>query len=173
MPAPFRAESYDLPVLATGQEPMTLTPVTPDEAAGLARQMASIPPWSTYGVNPGHLEGLFRGIAGGAATLALRRPGELAPLGVAVVRSPWLLGPYMQFLGLAPHVHGQGLGTRVLSWMQAEATSAGSRNIWICAAGFNEGAQRLYTRFGFKPVATLDDLIIDGVAEVLMRKRLQ
>ena len=173
MPAPFRAESYDLPALTPGQEPVTLTSVAPEEAGELATRMAAIPPWSTYGVNPAHLENLFQVTAGGAVALALRRPTVLAPVGVAVIRSPWLLGPYMQFLGLDPRYHGQGLGTRVLSWMEAEAKLAGARNLWICAAGFNAGAQRLYTRFGFQTVAALDDLIKDGVPEMLMRKQLK
>jgi diamine N-acetyltransferase len=172
MPA-FRADRYELPMFAAGQSPATLTPVAASEAAGLAARMAAIPPWSTYGVNPVLLENLFRGTAGGAVALAVRLPNVTLPVGVAVIRSPWLIGPYMQFLGLEPSVHGQGLGTRVLHWMEAEARRTGARNIWICAAGFNDGAQRLYHRFGFETVAALDDLIQDGVPELLMRKRLK
>jgi diamine N-acetyltransferase len=168
----FRADSYQLPVLKAGQPAAELSPVRPDEAAGLAARMCAIPPWSTYQVNAAHLESLFRVSAGGAVALAVRLPSTAEPVGVAVIRSPWLIGPYMQLLGLAPDVHGQGLGTRVLCWMEAEAKLANARNLWICAAGFNEGAQRLYERFGFVPVAALDDLIQNGVPEILMRKRL-
>ena len=174
MAAPaFRADRYQLPVLAAGQPQVELSPVGHDEAADLAARMAAMPPWSTYGVNPALLEGLFRGAAGGAVALALRVPDAAAPIGVAVIRWPWLIGPYMQFLGLDPRVHGQGLGTRVLAWMEAEARLASARNLWICAAGFNNGAQRLYSRFGFETVAALDDLIQDGVPEILMRKQLK
>lgn len=168
----FRADSYQLPVLNAGQPAAELSPVQPDEAAGLAARMCAIPPWSTYQVNPAHLESLFRVSAGGAMALAVRLADAPDPVGVAVIRSPWLIGPYMQFLGLDTSVHGQGLGTRILSWMEAEAKLANARNLWICAAGFNEGAQRLYQRFGFERVAALDDLIKDGVPEILMRKRL-
>jgi ribosomal protein S18 acetylase RimI-like enzyme len=168
----FHAERYQLPIRSVGQLAAALSPVRPDEAAGLASRMCAIPPWSTYQVNPAHLESLFRVSAGGAVALAVRLPNAHDPVGVAVIRSPWLIGPYMQFLGLDPGVHGQGLGTRILSWMEAEARLANARNLWICAAGFNEGAQRLYERFGFETVAALDDLIKDGVPEILMRKRL-
>jgi diamine N-acetyltransferase len=174
MAAPaFRAERYQLPLLAAGQPHVELSPVGDDEAADLAARMAAIPPWSTYGVNPAHLDALFRGTAGGVVALALRLPDSAPPMGVAVIRWPWLIGPYMQFLGLDPRVHGQGLGTRVLVWMEAEARLANARNLWICAAGFNNGAQRLYSRFGFEAVAALEDLIQEGVPEILMRKQLK
>jgi GNAT superfamily N-acetyltransferase len=168
----FRADQYWLPVLTPGQPAVELTPVRADEAAPLAAQMAAIPPWLAYGVNPVHLEALFRNSAGGAVALAMRIAATPDPVGVAVVRWPWLIGPYMQFLGIHDHYHGHGFGTRMLMWMEAEARLANARNLWICAAGFNDGAQRLYTRFGFETVAALDDLIKDGIPEMLMRKRL-
>jgi diamine N-acetyltransferase len=168
----FRADCYQLPGLVPEQVPVQLSPVRADEAADLATRMAAIPPWSTYLVKPAHLESLFRMSAGGAVALALRRSYLAAPLGVAVIRSPWLIGPYMQFLGLDPSAQGQGIGTRVLRWMEAEAKLVGARNLWICAAGFNADAQRLYHRNGFETVVALEDLIQDGVPEILMRKRL-
>jgi diamine N-acetyltransferase len=171
---PFRAAAYELPALRDGQTPLSLSPLTTDEAPDLARRLAVIPPWSTYGTSAGNLESLFLSpIGSGAFPFAVRSAGVLGPLGVAVIRWPWLVGPYMQFLGLDPRFQGRGIGTRVLAWMEAEARRIGARNLWICAAGFNPGALRLYERFGFDPVADLDDLIQDGVPEVLLRKRLQ
>ena len=170
--APFRADRYDLPTLAPEQATLLLMPVAASEAGPLAARMAAIPPWSTYGVSPAHLESLFRSTAGGVVALAVRRSDTTAPVGVVVIRSPWLIGPYVQFLGLDPVVQGQGLGRRMLHWLESEARQAGFRNLWICAAGFNEGAQRLYHHCGFETVAALDDLIQDGVPELLMRKKL-
>jgi diamine N-acetyltransferase len=169
----FRAERYQLPALSQGQTPAELSAVHPDEAPGLAAQFSDMPPWSTYAVAPAHLEGLFRVSAGGAVALAVRLPGTAHPVGVAVVRWPWLIGPYMQFLGLDQGVQAQGLGTRVLQWLEAEARLANTRNLWICAAGFNDRAQRLYTRFGFEVEAAIDGLVQDGIPEILMRKRLR
>jgi GNAT superfamily N-acetyltransferase len=166
----FRADRYELTAV-TGQSAIELSAVNQGEAADLAVRLSAIPPWSTYCVAPSQLERLFRS-ADGAIALAVRIPNRPAPVGIAVIRWPWLIGPYMQFLGLDPENHGQGLGSRVLHWMEAEAKLANARNMWICAAGFNDGAQRLYERFGFRTVAALDDLIRDGVPEILMRKRL-
>jgi GNAT superfamily N-acetyltransferase len=91
---------------------------------------------------------------------------------VAIIREPFLAGPYMQLLAVtAPH-RGRGVGTTVLSLMQDEAVSVGARNLWICTSDFNSGAERLYRRFGFEHVAVLDALMMPGIGEVLMRKRL-
>jgi diamine N-acetyltransferase len=168
----FRAETYQL-TTANGAVIATLSPVQADEAVDLAAQLSAMPPWLTYAVSPAHLENLFRVPAGGAVALAVRLPDRAQPVGVAVVRWPWLIGPYMQVLGLVPAVQGQGLGLLVLQWMEAEARLANTRNLWICAAGFNDGAQRLYSRFGFEVATTIDDLVQDGVPEMLMRKRLK
>jgi diamine N-acetyltransferase len=166
----FRADRYEVP--EPGAAPLVLSPVRHDEAADLAGQMSRMPPWSTYPIAAEQLERLFQASGDGAIVLALRSSGRTAPLGVAVVRWPWLRGPYMQFLGLDPDFHGRGLGSRVLGWMDTEARQAGASNLWICVAGFNAGAQRLYSRCGFETVAALDDLVKDGVPELLMRKRL-
>jgi diamine N-acetyltransferase len=168
--AAFRAEKYGLP--GPGTAMLELSPVRHDEAAGLAARLSREPPWSSYPIAAAQLERLFQTSGDGAVVLALRTPDQPAPLGVAVVRWPWLRGPYMQFLGLDPRFQGCGIGGRVLAWMDAEARHAGAANLWICVASFNVGAHRLYSRCGFETVAALDDLVKDGVPEILMRKRL-
>ncbi len=166
-PPAFRAESYALP--AAG---LSLSAVTAAEAQALGAALAAIDPWQHYGITAANLAGLFAPAADGGIRLAVRRSTGAAPIGVVVIRSPWLVGPYMQFLAVLPGAQGKGIGRAVLDWFAAEAGSAGARNAWICAAAFNHGAQRLYRRCGYEPAAVLDGLIATGIDEVLMRKRL-
>jgi ribosomal protein S18 acetylase RimI-like enzyme len=56
--------------------------------------------------------------------------------------------------------------------MEREARMAGERNLWVAASEINDGAMRLYERYGFKRIARLDDLAWDGRAEILFRKKL-
>jgi ribosomal protein S18 acetylase RimI-like enzyme len=102
--------------------------------------------------------------------LALSIDGAVA--GAAVVRPGWLRGPYLQFLAVVPEAQGRGIGGALLAWMEREARGAKERNLWVAASEINTGAIRLYERFGFRQIATLDDLAWDGRAEILMRKRL-
>ena len=71
-----------------------------------------------------------------------------------------------------PAWQGRGLGSALLLWLEREARAAGERNIWVAVSEINAAAIRLYERHGFKQAAKLDDLVYDGRAEILMRKRL-
>jgi diamine N-acetyltransferase len=166
-PPAFRAEHYEL-----AAADLRLSPITPGEAEMLGTALAAIDPWARYGTTATNLSALFRPSVDGGIRLAVRPVGETAPIGVVVVRHPWLVGPYLQFLALLPAAQGHGHGAHLLGWYEAEARAGGARNIWICAAAFNTGALRLYLRCGFTQVAVLDSLIQPGIDEILMRKKL-
>ncbi len=165
--APFRADRYDV-----GFVGHWLSPVSTEEADALGHKLAMIDPWARYGTSAAHLSTLFRPTTDGGIRLAVRSTDPSTPIGVVVIRHPWLTGPYMQFLAVLPSHQRQGLGASVIDWFEAQARAGGSRNLWICAASFNASAQRLYVAKGFTQVALLDDLIKPGFDEVFMRKRL-
>ena len=166
-PQPFRAETY-----ALGLSGALLSQLREDEAAPLGAALAAIEPWSRYGTSAVNLAALFAPSADGGIRLGVKLAGQDQPIGVVVIRHPWLAGPYLQFLAMVPGYQGHGFGRAVLHWFEAEAKSCGARNIWICAVSFNDGARRLYTSCGYREVAVLDDLIKPGFDEVFMRKRL-
>jgi ribosomal protein S18 acetylase RimI-like enzyme len=91
-------------------------------------------------------------------------------VGVVAVRSPWLKGPYLEFLALLPPAQDRGIGSRIMAWLEGTAVEEEARNLWVCASSFNERALRFYARHGFEPVATLPGLVADGYEEILLRK---
>lgn len=167
-PRPFRAERYDLAGHGAGYH---LSAIRGEEAVALADRFAAMEPWRTYATPPGSLASLFCPADDGGIRLALRN-AEGTPRGVAVVREPWLVGPYMQFLAVDTALQGLGLGTAILDWMEAQARDGGARNQWICHYVGNQRAGQLYRRHGFRAEAELHNLIRDGFHEVLMRKAL-
>ncbi len=167
-PPAFRAERYDLD--GTG---LWLSAIQAEEARELGEILAAIPPWSRYGTSAENLTALFAPSAfDGGIRLALRSQSNPAPLGVAVVRHPWLAGPYMQFMAIVPGHQCKGYGRALLEWFAGEAEAGGSRNAWICAAAFNAGALRLYASCSYAQVTILEDLLKTGTNEVLMRRKL-
>jgi GNAT superfamily N-acetyltransferase len=90
--------------------------------------------------------------------------------GVVSVRPRWLKGPYLELLALLPPAQNRGIGSRIMAWFEETALADGARNLWVCASSFNEPALRFYARHGFKPVATLPNLVMDGYEEILLRK---
>jgi diamine N-acetyltransferase len=166
-PPAFRAERYEL-----GRAGLVLSALAPEEAPFLALALAVIEPWARYPISAETLAALFRPSTDGGIRLAVRCSDYVKPIGVVLIRQPWLVGPYMQFLAVLPGAQGAGHGRAILNWFEAEARAAGLRNIWICAASFNAGALRLYETCGFERATVLDDLVKPGFDEVLMRKKL-
>jgi ribosomal protein S18 acetylase RimI-like enzyme len=70
---------------------------------------------------------------------------------------------------VAPEARGQGLGTELLRW--AEARVFGEQpNLFLCVSSFNPDARRLYERLGYQTVGVLEDFLVAGLDEILMRK---
>lgn len=162
--APFRATTY---ALSGG---LTLTVMTPEEAAAFGDICAAIDPWLSYPFTSDQLTAFFTVEDPTAPRFTARLSGELA--GALAIRRDWLRGPYIHMLAVAPKFQGGGAGSALLSWVEAQSRAAGDRNLWIAVTDTNTGAQRLYARHGFVETARLDGLVLDGRTEFLMRKRL-
>lgn len=139
------------------------------EVGALADWVAAMDPWRRLGI--------------GAAALALyldRRDPSLHRFvldrggtaeGVLALRWPWLRGPFIELLAVAPALQGAGLGRAVVAWA-AEAARPVARNLWASAADFNGRARRFWAGQGFVEVAPLAGLIADDGCEILLRRRL-
>lgn len=143
--------------------------MTQRDAGLLGAAFASMEPWSGYRISAEVLASFLGKVEQGGMRFAIRLDGAL--VGAVVIREPWLLGPYLQFLGLLSGRQGMGLGKVVLDWM-ATAAPAGTRNLWLCVTASNVRARAFYEREGFVHAARLSDLVADGTDELLMRRRL-
>lgn len=166
---PYHAASYDLGPSPAGLR-RSLTPLDAGEADGLGQTFAAMDPWAAYGTPPARLATFFAAKERDAVRRAIRVDGRLA--GVVVMRSPWLHGPYLQFLGVLPAHQGQGIGAAVLDWIAAEAPP-GTRNLWLCVSAINARARTFYERHGYGLAAELPGLAADHMDELLLRRRLQ
>lgn len=155
---------------STDGRAVAVAPMSTDTAAHLGPQFATVGPWKHYGASPEQLTASFCDATGGNRPFAIFAGDAIA--GAIIVRDPWLIGPYLVFLGILPEYQGQKIGDCVLRWFEAEARRGGKRNIWLCVTGINADAQRFYRTHGWEVAATLPDLIRDGDDEIMMRKRL-
>ena len=161
---PFHAETWDLGGGAR------LVPVTAGAATEIAAAMTAIDPWRRLGTDRDALAAFLTADDPHCCRRAIQIDGAAA--GVVAVRSPWLYGPYLSLLAVLPPRQGNGVGARVLDWLATEAVAGGNRNVWVCTSSFNARAQAFYAAHGFVRVGVLDDLLVDGVGEVLLRRRL-
>lgn len=144
--------------------------MTPESAQQLGSPLAAIDPWAHYRYTAEALTTFLRTEENDAPRLEIIVDGTLA--GAFSIRRTWLRGPYLQFLGILPPFQNSGVGNAVLSWFETEGNRLQARNIWVSASEFNTRAVAFYERFGFVRVATLDGLVAEGSAEILLRKRL-
>lgn len=149
---------------------VSLAPMTLDAAMALGAAFSQIDPWVRYPFPKPALGAHLGAIEPGAPRYEVS--AGAASCGAVGLRLNWFSGPYLQFLGILPGFQGQGLGSIVLSWLDAAARAQGARNVWVAASDFNARAIRLYERHGFKRVAVIENLVADGRDEVLMRKKI-
>lgn len=135
------------------------------EAEACARMMAASEPWIT-------LERSFEKaleIVRHPAKEVWIVPGADGPRAFVILDLHGAFTGYLQTICVRPEERGRGLGTRLLEWAEARIFRE-SPNVFLCVSSFNPGARRLYERLGYAVVGTLDDYIVRGHAEVLMRK---
>lgn len=163
-PFPFPATDHFLP---GGNRLAPL--LDPADAGTIAAMLVALEPWRALGYR---CEVLTRYLL--RCDPALHRFRILsgdALLGTLCVRYPWLRGPYIELVGIAPQARGRRLGSAILDWIEAQVRGQAG-NLWACVSQTNEGGRRFYARHHFREVAPIDDLVTHGHAEILLRKRL-
>lgn len=146
-----------------------LYPMTPELADVFGPAIAGIEPWTTLSYPPEHMIAFLKNDDPALHRMAVFVDG--APAGVVAVRERWLRGPYLQLLALLTPYQGQGLGGALLDWY-AEQAGPNERWLWLCCSAFNTRAVAFYQRHGYEQIAVLPDQIVDGMNELLLRKRI-
>ena len=89
--------------------------------------------------------------------------------GVICIRYPWLLGPYIELLGLKPEYRGLGIGRQIIEWAEKEARRE-SKNLWVLSSSFNLDALEFYKKRGFFNIGVIEGLVNSKYDEILLRK---
>ena len=145
------------------------TPLSAEQAQSIAAMLAASEPWTTLNFSAAALEKYLTRDDPALHRYLISVEGR--PAGVICVRYPWLRGPYLELLGVAPELRGKGTGKQVLGWVESEARR-GAKNLWVVASYFNREALRFYERLGFHPIGTIPGLVMPDYDEILLRKRL-
>jgi ribosomal protein S18 acetylase RimI-like enzyme len=135
------------------------------EAEVCARMMAKSEPWITlqrdFDTSLGMITDRSREVY--LATI----DGQVAGFIVLVMRGAFV--GYIQSICVAPEWRGQGIGSQLMAYAERRIFSE-TPNAFICVSSFNRGARRLYERLGYEVIGELEDYIIRGHSEILLRK---
>jgi len=81
----------------------------------------------------------------------------------------FLRGEYLQLLSVDADFRSRGVGQALMKALEAKVF-AKSPNLFLCVSDFNEKARAFYQKLGYEVVGSLDDFLVEGKAELLMRK---
>ena len=145
----------------------SLVPIRLEEADLLAGQLVGMTPWRELGYQADTLRNYLLGAQTGFRALCLYV--DDAPAGTITLRSPWLRGTLLELLAILPEFQQQGLGAWLMQWLKTHVQDNNQRNLWTLVSAFNTPAIRFYQSQGFTTIGQLDDFIVNGQHELLLR----
>jgi ribosomal protein S18 acetylase RimI-like enzyme len=147
-------------------DPM-VRPMMEDDRATVIALLADSDPWKRLGYRASDWDGYFTPLPQGRDSYVVDQNGKAA--GIAVVRQKFLLGDYVELLGVAAWARGNGLGRLLLAHVEA-AVFARTKNLFACVSDFNDQARHFYKKQGYREIGPMPNLLIPGSAEILLRK---
>jgi ribosomal protein S18 acetylase RimI-like enzyme len=141
--------------------------LAPGDVRPLVALLASSEPWRTLGYVAADWRRLLGGPLANRDAWVIAADGRAR--GIAIVRRGFLAGDYLELLAIDETSRSRGLGAQLFAHCEADVF-ARTRNFFVCVSDFNDGARRFYRRHGYAQVGRLDELLIPGSAEILLRK---
>ena len=139
----------------------------PDDRETVIRLLAESDPWKTLGYDDKDWSRIFCPVPQGRESFVAEMNGKIT--GIAIVRQKFLLGDYLELLGVAGWARYQGTGRQLLAHVEA-VVFARTKNLFACVSDFNTGARDFYRKQGFQEIGPMPNFLIPGSAEILLRK---
>lgn len=138
-----------------------------DDRSAVIAMLLHSDPWKRLGYGQADWDRYFAPNPPGRETYVVDVHGTV--VGVAVLRSNFLLGDYLELFGVDSASRSKGFGERLLKHIES-VTFARAKNLFACVSDFNEPARRFYRKHGYSEVGPLPELLVPGSAEILLRK---
>jgi len=141
--------------------------MTPDDREAVVQFLAESDPWKTLGYSSVDWTRIFCPLPQERDSYVAELDGRVA--GVAIVKQRFLLGDYLELLGVAGWARKNGIGGRLLRHVEQRVFER-SKNLFACVSDFNESARAFYKSHGYQEIGPMPNLLIPGSAEILLRK---
>lgn len=135
------------------------------EAEFCAKFIVSSDPWLTLRMSYDHA--LKRLCDPTREVFVAQIQNQLA--GALILHLGGSLSGYIQTLAVHPAWRNRGFGTKLIQFAEQRIFRE-SPNVFLCVSSFNERAQKLYERLGYERVGELQDYVVKGYSEILVRK---
>jgi [ribosomal protein S18]-alanine N-acetyltransferase len=139
----------------------------PDDREAVVQLLGESDPWTTLGYTKDDWSRIFSPIPQGRESFVIELDGRVA--GIAIVKPQFLLGDYLELLGIAPWARGRRLGATMLQEIEALVFGR-TKNLFACVSDFNGPARAFYKKQGYQEIGPMPNFLIPGSAELLLRK---
>jgi [ribosomal protein S18]-alanine N-acetyltransferase len=139
----------------------------PDDRDTVIALLGNSDPWKTLGYDQEDWGRIFCPTPQGRDSFVGEIEGQIAA--IAIVRQKFLLGDYLELLGVAGWARGKGMGTQLLRHIES-LVFARTKNLFACVSDFNKGARDFYKKQGYQEIGPMPNFLIPGTAEILLRK---
>lgn len=139
----------------------------PEDRDAVIQLLADSDPWKTLGYDHKDWSRIFCPVPQGRESFVAEDGGRVT--GIAIVRQKFLLGDYLELLGVAGWAKHQGTGTRLLEHVET-LVFARTKNLFACVSDFNTDARGFYRKQGYQEIGPMPNFLIPGSAEILLRK---
>jgi [ribosomal protein S18]-alanine N-acetyltransferase len=144
-----------------------IRPMTAEDRSAVIELLAFSDPWKRLGYQANDWDSYFAPLPRGRDSFVVDWNGRVA--GIAVVRQKFLLGDYIELLGVADWARGKGLGRLLLAHVEV-AVFERAKNLFACVSDFNDQARHFYKKQGYREIGPMPNFLIPGSAEILLRK---
>ncbi|MBH0201749.1 MAG: GNAT family N-acetyltransferase [Nitrospira sp.] len=139
----------------------------PDDREPVVQLLSESDPWRTLGYSKEDWNRIFCPTPQGRDCYVAELDGQVA--GVAIIKQKFLLGDYLELLGVALWARQKGIGGQLLRHIE-ELVFERTKNLFACVSDFNESARAFYQKRGYQEIGPMPNFLIPGSAEILLRK---
>lgn len=138
---------------------------TREENLSCAEIMATSEPWITLGMDAEHVIGTFNDPLNEVYAAYIK--DEI--VGTFVLQTKGAFSGYLKSIAVKPGWRGKKLGATMMEFIEKEIFST-CANLFLCVSSFNAEAQKFYVKLGYKKIGVLENYLVEGHDEILMRK---
>lgn len=131
----------------------------------LAQMMADSDPWLRLGISYSDLLGM---VSESTREVYVAQIDDLV-LGGVIIEMQGAFTGYIKSICVFPLYRNKGVGRLLMAYVEHRIFRE-KPNVFLCVSNFNHEAQSFYASLGYCVVGVLDDYLVSGVDEVLMRK---
>lgn len=150
-----------------GADAPVIRPMRAEDRQAAIAILANADPWQRLGYTAEDWNRIFAPVPQNRDTYVIESGDKVA--GLAILRQKFLIGDYLELLGIADWAQGRGFGGRLLAHIES-LVFARTKNLFACVSEFNQPARRFYARKGYREIGPIPDLLIAGATEILLRK---